>query len=291
MNPMVDGWIGDDWFHNGAFRQLNVSLDLQPGRDAQGDDEVVDEPPRRLRHVHAGRLGRRAGSPPRPRSARLLEQAHSSIPTYDAFWRDQAVDKLLAAQPLKVPVMLVHSLWDQEDIYGAPAVYKAIEPKDTGNDKVFLVIGPWHHGQMIGDGSSLGALKFGSDTALYFRQKILRPFLDQYLKDGAPEGRHRPGHRVRDGNERLAAATRPGRRLRRRLHGQADAALPRAGLKLSFDGADGRRRGLRGVHLRSRQAGPLPSRAPFSRWATTRATPGRSGSSTTSARPPDARTS
>src|SRR5216684_2725906 len=21
MNPMVDGWIGDDWFHNGAFRQ------------------------------------------------------------------------------------------------------------------------------------------------------------------------------------------------------------------------------------------------------------------------------
>ena len=21
MNTMVDGWIGDDWFHNGAFRQ------------------------------------------------------------------------------------------------------------------------------------------------------------------------------------------------------------------------------------------------------------------------------
>ena len=76
------------------------------------------------------------------------------------------MDKLLAAQPLKVPVMLVHSLWDQEDIYGAPAVYKAIEPKDTDNDKVFLVIGPWHHGQMIGNGSSLGAVKFGSDTAL-----------------------------------------------------------------------------------------------------------------------------
>jgi putative CocE/NonD family hydrolase len=86
-----------------------------------------------------------------------------------------------------VPVMLVHSLWDQEDIYGAPAVYKAIEPKDTGNDKVFLVLGPWHHGQEIADGSLLGALKFGSDTALYFRREILRPFLDQYLKDGAPK--------------------------------------------------------------------------------------------------------
>ena len=59
------------------------------------------------------------------------------------------MDKLLAAQPLKVPTMLVDSLWDQEDIYGAPAVYKALKPKDTGNDKVFLVMGPWHHGQEI----------------------------------------------------------------------------------------------------------------------------------------------
>jgi putative CocE/NonD family hydrolase len=82
--------------------------------------------------------------------------------------------------------MLVDSLWDQEDIYGAPAIYKAIKPKDTNNDMVFLVMGPWHHGQEIGDGSTLGALKFNSDTGLHFRESILRPFLDHYLKDGAP---------------------------------------------------------------------------------------------------------
>jgi len=97
------------------------------------------------------------------------------------------MDKILAAQPLKTPVMLVHSLWDQEDIYGATAVYKAIKPKDTGNDKVFLVLGPWHHGQEIGDGGTLGALKFGSDTGLYFEREILAPFLAQYLRDGAPK--------------------------------------------------------------------------------------------------------
>jgi putative CocE/NonD family hydrolase len=83
--------------------------------------------------------------------------------------------------------MLVHSLWDQEDIYGALAVYKAIKPKDTNNDKVFLVLGPWHHGQEIEDSSTLGALKFGSDPGLYFRQNILRPFLDHNLKDDAPK--------------------------------------------------------------------------------------------------------
>jgi putative CocE/NonD family hydrolase len=106
-------------------------------------------------------------------------------PSYDAFWRDQAMDQILAAQPLKVPVMLVASLWDQEDIYGAMAVYKALKPKDKDNDKVFLVIGPWHHGQEIEDASTLGALNFSSDTGLYFRREILRPFLDHYLKDDA----------------------------------------------------------------------------------------------------------
>jgi predicted acyl esterase len=65
----------------------------------------------------------------------------------------------MAHSASKVPIMIVHSLWDQEDIYGAIAVYKAIEPRDTNNDRVFLVIGPWHHGQEIEEGSSLGAIK------------------------------------------------------------------------------------------------------------------------------------
>src|SRR5438045_2594858 len=135
-----------------------------------------------MQAVSACELGRRRGLDQLGFWNKLAEH-----PAYDAFWQDQAVDKVLARQPLKTPVMLVHSLWDQEDIYGAPAVYKALKPKDRANDKVFLVIGPWHHGQMIGKGSSLGALKFGSDTALHFRQKILAPFLAQYLKDGAPK--------------------------------------------------------------------------------------------------------
>jgi putative CocE/NonD family hydrolase len=126
----------------------------------------------------AGELGRRRGLEQVGFWRKLLEH-----PSYDAWWQDQAVDKILAAQPLKVPVMLVHSLWDQEDIYGDIAVYKAIKPKDTNNDKVFLVMGPWHHGQEIREGSELGAIKFSSDTSLTFRQDILRPFLDHYLKD------------------------------------------------------------------------------------------------------------
>jgi putative CocE/NonD family hydrolase len=108
-------------------------------------------------------------------------------PSYDSWWQAQAMDRILAAQPLKVPTMLVDSLWDQEDIYGAPAAYKALKAVSANQDKLFLVLGPWHHGQEIGDGSSLGAIKFNRDTGLYFRQEILRPFLDRYLKEGEPK--------------------------------------------------------------------------------------------------------
>src|SRR5581483_2017988 len=184
MNPMVDGWMGDDWFHNGAFRQQNMPyIYEQEGTrkneekwwtDHFDDYDVYME-------GSAGEIGRSHGLEQMGFWRQLL--AH---PSYDSWWQQQAMDKILAEQPLKVPVMLVHSLWDQEDIYGAPAVYKAIKPKDVNNDKVFLVLGPWHHGQEIVDASSLGALKFRSDTGLYFREKILAPFLAHFLKDDAP---------------------------------------------------------------------------------------------------------
>src|SRR5581483_4569911 len=186
MNPMVDGWRGDDWFHNGAFRQQGLPYIYE--QEATLDNSAkwwtgyYDDYDQFMSAGSAGELGRRHKLEQVGFWRKLL--AH---PSYDAFWHQQAMDKILAEQPLKVPTMLVHSLWDQEDIYGALAVYKALKPKDTDNDKLFLVMGPWHHGGEIGDGSTLGPVKFNSDTALYFRQNILRPFLDRFLKDGSPK--------------------------------------------------------------------------------------------------------
>jgi len=184
MNPMVDGWRGDDWFHNGAFRQQNMSYihDQEATRRSEEKwwTDHFDEYDMFMDAGSAGELGRRHGLDQVGFWRKILEH-----PTYDAFWRDQAMDRILAPQPLNVPVMLVHSLWDQEDIYGAIAVYKALEPKDTNNDKVYLVLGPWHHGQEIEDASELGSLRFHAATGRYFRQEILGPFLARYLKEGA----------------------------------------------------------------------------------------------------------
>jgi len=186
MNPMVDGWMGDDWFHNGAFREQNLPYiyNQEATRDGKAKwwSDHQDDYDTYMQAGSAGELGRQHNLEQVGFWRKVL--AH---PSYDSFWSDQAMDKILAVQPLKVPTMLVDSLWDQEDIYGAMAVYKAIKPKDTENNKVFLVIGPWHHGQEIDDASTLGVLNFGADTGLYFRRQILRPFLDRYLKDETPK--------------------------------------------------------------------------------------------------------
>ncbi len=120
-------------------------------------------------------------------SSRWVSGARSSpTPITTPSGRSRLWTSCWPRQPLRVPVMLVHGLWDQEDIYGDIAVYEAIEPKDTDNDMVFLVLGPWNHGQQIHDGSSLGPLKFGSDTALTFRREVLAPFLAHYLQNDPP---------------------------------------------------------------------------------------------------------
>jgi uncharacterized protein len=186
MNPMVDGWMGDDWFHNGAFRQQNLPyIYEQVGtRDnhAKWWTNHFDDYDLYMEAGSAGELGRLHGLEQMGFWRKILEH-----PSYDAFWQDQAMDKILSAQPLKVPTMIVHSLWDQEDIYGATALYKALKAKEPANDKLFLVLGPWHHGQEIDDGSALGALRFEANTSRRFQIEVLRPLLDQYLKDGAPK--------------------------------------------------------------------------------------------------------
>jgi len=185
MNPMVDGWMGDDWFHNGAFREQNIPYVYEQEASRKNDykwwSDYYDDYDLYMNAGSAGAVADRHGMQPLGFWKKLV--AH---PAYDAFWQSQAMDKILAEQPLKVPTLLVGGLWDQEDIYGALAVYRAIEPKDTGNDMVYLALGPWYHGQEIADGTHLGAIRFPTDTAKEFRQNVLRPFLAHYLKDDAP---------------------------------------------------------------------------------------------------------
>src|SRR3546814_19392999 len=108
-------------------------------------------------------------------------------------WSSDVCSSDFAPVPLKIPTMWLQGLWDQEDMYGANRAYAAMEGKDRGNDRNYLVMGPWRHSQVTVDGRSMGALQWNGDTARQFRRAILRPVFDQYLISGAPTADTPPG--------------------------------------------------------------------------------------------------
>ena len=183
-SPMVDGWMGDDWFHYGAFRQTNFDY-ITGQMTVRGEGKPVmragyDDYENFLRAGSAGDYATAAGLDQFPFWQRM--KAH---PAWDGFWQGQALDHLVAAHPSDVPTLWEQGLWDQEDMWGAVHSWMALKAKGKQASNV-LVLGPWRHSQVNYDGFSLGRLNWNGDTALQYRQQILRPFFDQYLKPGAP---------------------------------------------------------------------------------------------------------
>jgi len=181
INPMVDGWKGDDWFHKGAFRQEMVGyvFGQTSGRTSVNEwfPSITDDYAAALRVGSAAAYGHALGLDRLPFWQRLIRH-----PAYDSYWQEQALDGILAQHPLTVPTLIVGSEWDQEDIYGAPALFNAVKASPDAH----LVLGPWYHGQANFPGVTLGPMNWGSDTAHWFRQHVLIPFLDEHLKGGRP---------------------------------------------------------------------------------------------------------
>ncbi|MCE3261503.1 MAG: glutaryl-7-ACA acylase [Pseudoduganella sp.] len=185
MSAMVDGWRGDDWFHNGAFRVNTLSY-LAGQNTARGKGEalatgVYDDYDWALRAGSVAALARQHGLDQLNFTRKLFEH-----PAYDSFWQEQALDRILGQRKLTVPTLHVVGQWDQEDIYGTYATYAALEKQDRDNTLNYLAVGPWRHSGVNYDGSALGALRFAGDTALQFRRDVMLPFLKQHLVDGAP---------------------------------------------------------------------------------------------------------
>ncbi len=183
LNPVVDVWKADDWFHWGAFRALYAFDFIYSMQSIPGDYAAY---PYNKRDMYTWFLGQGAA---KHGLGKRLDERHEmwtrivENPSYGPYWRDVAADQWFDKPSRLVPALHVHSLWDQEDIYGSPAVYAAIEKHDSDNDKNFFVAGPWSHGQHFRDGSQLGDIGFDEDTAKRYREDVLIPFLRRYLHD------------------------------------------------------------------------------------------------------------
>lgn len=181
-SPMIDGWMGDDWFHYGAFRLANIAwLGGQTGYKGNGTVPPTGgwDDYDNFREVgSAGDWAKKSGYDQLPYWKRMSQHA-----AYDDFWQGQALDKLLAANPSNVPTLWEQGLWDQEDMYGAITAWEALKAKGKAGNN-FLVMGPWRHSQVNRDGRSLGPFQWDGDTAAQFREQMVLPLFDQYLKDG-----------------------------------------------------------------------------------------------------------
>jgi putative CocE/NonD family hydrolase len=176
----ADMFLGDDFHHNGAFR-LSYGFEYSTMMET-GKTNFKFAFDRFDTYDWYLRLG--------PLSNANANYIHGALPTwnefvkhpnYDAFWKAQAMPYLLKKPT--VPNLNVAGWWDQEDFYGPMKIYELLEKEDPDHLN-YLAVGPWNHGGWSGGrGSSLGEIPFGSDTALYFRQKIEAPWFAYWLKN------------------------------------------------------------------------------------------------------------
>jgi putative CocE/NonD family hydrolase len=183
--PMIDAWIGDDFFHNGAFRQsygydyvLGMEADKQLTSVSYGknkDGQPVDGFDYFLERGNFARDAKQSGSSLLPTWKLFLDH-----PAYDSVWSSRAVENALNA--VTVPTLTVGGYYDQEDMYGSQEEYAKLEPHDTKHEN-FLVLGPWRHGDWSSRNRSLGNLDYGEPIGTEFRTRIEAKFFAHYLKD------------------------------------------------------------------------------------------------------------
>lgn len=187
--PVTNWFIGDDFHHNGAF----FAMDAFGFYSALGFG--FGQPHPRPTAIPARSVGfpihdnykfyLEAGALPN-----LAKNLGDSVafwndlyahPNYDAWWK--ARDARNATKALKPAMLWVGGLFDAEDNWGAWNAYKAAETNNPGKDFNKIVMGPWYHGQWASnDGTHLGNVAFGSNTAEWYQQNIEMPFFNYYLK-------------------------------------------------------------------------------------------------------------
>ena len=176
--PMIDVWLGDDFFHNGAFRQTygyDYTLGMESSKEnafGKLDEDAYDF------FLKAGSFSAAAQ---KTGVAKLpTAQGFVKNPAYDEYWHSRGVEHHL--DKVAVPTLLVGGFWDQEDMFGPQEAYAALEPHDTAKEN-FLILGPWNHGQWGRNTDRLGAIPFGEPTTTEFRARYEAPFFAHYLHD------------------------------------------------------------------------------------------------------------
>jgi hypothetical protein len=188
--PMTDVWLGDDFFHNGAFRQTygyDYVIGMESGKENafnKLDEDAYTFFLKAGSFASAGKLADKTAGVSGGIDALPTWQAFLDHPTYDSFWQARAVQTHLSN--VAVPTLEVGGFWDQEDLWGPQEEYAALEPhNEPGHPahRVYMVLGPWRHGGWSQTTRRLGDVDFGEPVGDEFRRQLEAPFFAYYLKD------------------------------------------------------------------------------------------------------------
>ncbi len=137
--PMIDVWIGDDFFHNGAFRQSYgydyvLGMESSKKRTAgqlrrRQDGKPVDGFDYFLKRGSFVQDAKQSGSRMLPTWKLFLDH-----PAYDSVWSSRGVE--YALNSVTVPTLTVGGYYDQEDMYGPQEEYAKLEPHDSRTRKL-----------------------------------------------------------------------------------------------------------------------------------------------------------
>lgn len=177
QGPMTDTWLGDDFFHQGAFRQTQgvaYAAFIELAKDALPSG--ADPYDFYLKTSTLDSIAKLAGVGDAPSWI-----GFRSHPAYDTYWRDRALQHALTTA--EVPTLLVAGWWDQEDILTPELAYRTLAQHDTLG-RVHLAVGPWFHGGWTRSrGDSIGPIPLGASSSQFFLDSIQRPWFAHHLHD------------------------------------------------------------------------------------------------------------
>jgi hypothetical protein len=185
--PVTNWFIGDDFHHHGAFFLMDAfNFYIGRGFGLPHKGPTMEEAPKFDYYTHDNykfflETGTLENFALLAGDSILFWHQMYQHPNYDEFWK--ARDARNATSDLEPAMLWIGGEFDAEDHWGAWNAYLAAENNNPGKEFNKLVMGPWWHGQWeTDDGTHLGNIHFGSNTATWYQQNREIPFFNYFLK-------------------------------------------------------------------------------------------------------------